>query len=120
MSNDKTVNPLTYKRKDFYVKEVQVNAENLKAVADWCKGTVEVETSKKQKLNVPYIKVHVKDPRNEKQTKAYITDHILLAGSSFKVYTHTAFVNSFDLVPDKDRIVRLDEGQSVQIFSETA
>jgi hypothetical protein len=101
-THKKKIEPLIYKRKPFFVKEIQVTAENLKDVAEWCGGTVEVESFRKQRIQVPFIKVNVKEPRSDKQTKAYITDHILIAGSGFKVYTDSAFKNSFDLAQDEE------------------
>jgi hypothetical protein len=42
-----------------------------------------------------YIKVRVHNPRNEKQTQAYVGDVVVYAGKGFKVYSSTAFQDNF-------------------------
>lgn len=85
-----------YKRKPFYVDEVRVTEENLSDVATWCKG--EVRTTK-GKNPQKYIKVKVLRPLNNKQTTAFVGDHVLFSETGgYKVYTHEAFVKSFDTV----------------------
>lgn len=45
-----------------------------------------------------YIRVHVHRALNERQTKAFIGDWVLYAGTGFKVYSAKAFNNSFEPV----------------------
>lgn len=80
-----------FARKPFYVDAVQVTAENIEQVAAWCSGDVRTEEN-----NSKYIKVRVARPMNERQTKAYIGDWVLYAGTGYKVYTNKAFVANFD------------------------
>ena len=91
-----TVETTRFVRKPFYVDAVQVTAENIDAVAVWCNGDI-VEVSKTNK----HIRVRVLRALNERQTKAYIGDWILYAGTGYKVYTPAAFAKSFDMFPIK-------------------
>lgn len=91
----------TYYRKPFPVQGVQVTLDNMNEVAAWCKG--EVLTTPPRSASAgstgqkTYIKVPVSHPKNVKQTTAFPGDWVLAAGyGSFKVYTNTAFNNTFD------------------------
>lgn len=81
-----------YLRKPFEVEAVQVTAENIDEVAQWCKGEVKEQNGNK------YIKVEVARTLNEKQTMAFIGDWILFAGTGYKVYTAKAFGKHFTKV----------------------
>ena len=80
-----------YNRKPFSVDAVQVTADNIHEVAKWCMGKVETENDGRL-----YIKVKVRRPLTDRQTKAYIGDWVLYAGTGFKVYTDRAFTGSFE------------------------
>lgn len=87
----------TFDRKPFSVEAVQVTRENMKEVAEWCGGSIETKTtptrngSKRER----YVKVPTTKPLNEKQTQAFASDWVLLSERKFKVYTHRAFVHTF-------------------------
>lgn len=83
-----------YGRKDFTVDGVQVTADNMQDVADWCGGSVEEQASKGS--TEKFVKVPVHRPLNEKQTKGFIGDWVLQSPTGFKVYTDRAFENSFE------------------------
>lgn len=85
-------------RKPFFVNAIPVTSENMSDIAEWCKGRVMKTTPKPEDgvRPVPYIKVDVKHAQNEKQTRAFVGDYVLQSGSVFKVYTETAFMNSFE------------------------
>lgn len=87
-----------FSRKPFYVDAVRVTPENMEEVAGWCKGTLVqevVDGTLKQ-----YIKVDVRNPQTENQTRARVGDWVLIAGNSgFKVYTNKAFEMTFVAVP---------------------
>ena len=85
-----------YTRKSFDVDAVQVTAENMSEVADWCNGTI-VENEQGN-----YIKVKIHRPLSERQTRAFAGDWVLFAQNGFKVYTPKAFENGFVLVPSED------------------
>jgi hypothetical protein len=93
-----------YSRKPFHVDAVQVTEENMEEVAAWCAG--KIRTSKKtirdddnkivERLEVQFIKVDVHRPLNERQTKGYVGDWVLLSEAGFKVYTERAFEKAFE------------------------
>lgn len=81
-----------YVRNPFRVEAVRVTSENMQAVADHCGGTLEDGST--DGLG-SYIKVDVVRPVNDRQCRAYVGDWILKAGNGFKVYTNSAFMNTF-------------------------
>lgn len=84
-------------RKPFYVYAVQVAAENMSVVAEWCKG--EICTTEPKGGLKRYIKLELKEAKSERQTRAYIGDWVLKADNgTFKVYTNKAYQKSFDLL----------------------
>lgn len=86
-----------FARKPFYVDAVQVTAENIEDVAKWCMGEVRSSTEKPEGVTEDqYVKVRVHRPLTERQTKAFIGDWVLYAGTGFKVYTPKAFEKSFE------------------------
>ena len=90
-----------YSRKSFIVEAIQVTEENLQEVATWCEGEVQT-TSRPQKgsdekESVDFVKVKVANrARNDRQTRAYPGDWLLLSEVGFKVYTDRAFKNAFE------------------------
>lgn len=87
-----------YVRKPFSVTGVQVTEENFEEVADWCGGDIRTITTMKESRR--YIKVKVRRPVNDRQTKAYVGDWVLLSDDNFKVYSNNSFEKTFDLVED--------------------
>jgi len=93
-----------YVRKPLYVDAVQVTESNFMDIARWCFGEIgnidetpvneatEVEPTKQ------YIHVRVHNPKNSRQTKAFVGDWILYTERGYKVYTTKAFQANFDLV----------------------
>ena len=112
-----TVKIEKFVRKPFFIDAVQVTADNVEAVATWCQGEVRKFKDSKGKVTDEYVKVRVHRPLNERQTKAYVGDWVLYAGSGFKVYTVKAFNSSFEMcgIDEKQKLVELSEGQSVQM-----
>lgn len=86
----------TFRRKPLFVEAVTVTAENMHEVATWCGGRVKTDESEETTQGQKFIKVKVKRPLNDRQTRAYIDDKVLKAGSSFKVYSPKAFEVSFE------------------------
>lgn len=93
------VKPTQYIRKPFFVDAVQVTAENMAEAANWCEGKVIIDTP-------PYIKVRVKRPLAERQTRAFVGDWILSSGNGFKVYTQSSFDKNFEAVAEKTEGMR--------------
>lgn len=79
-------------RKSFEVEAVQVTAENMAEVAKWCQGRV-VKASGDEGQ---HVKVRVLRVFDERQTKAFVGDWVLYAGTGYKVYNAKAFAKSFE------------------------
>lgn len=92
-------------RKPFDVEAVQVTEDNAEEVATWCQGTIV-----RHEEGGDYIKVRVLRVINEKQTRAYIGDWVLYAGTGYKVYTDKAFKKSFVPFTDAEREVKVAVG----------
>jgi hypothetical protein len=91
-----------YERLPFTVLAVQVTPQNIYQVAKWCRGQVRTEGKRKK-----YIQVEVRRALNERQTKAYVGDYVLKAGTGFKIYTPKAFEESFQkVVKDMVKVVK--------------
>jgi len=88
-----TVTTTRYVRKTFYIEAIQVTADNISEVAEWCRGAVKLTDDDKW-----HIKLHVYRPLTLRQTMAFVGDWVLLAGSNFKIYTDKAFTKSFEKV----------------------
>ena len=92
-----TIETQKYSRRPFDVEAVRVTKTNMGDVADWCKGNVVdvpgTETTKAES----FIQVDVHAPANERQSRAFPGDYVLLleGGKSFKVYTTKAFNKNF-------------------------
>lgn len=86
----------TFRRRPLFVEAVTVTAENMAEVAAWCGGKVKTDDSDEPTKGQQYIKVKVKRPLNDRQTRAYVDDKVLKANVSFKVYTPKAFEVSFE------------------------
>ena len=106
------VNTIRYARKPFYVDAVQVTAENMEEVAKWCQGeirTFETAPSELGSRKNNYIKVRVHRPATERQTKAFVGDWVLYAGTGYKVYTPKAFDKDFvqvdQPIPELDQML---------------
>jgi hypothetical protein len=87
-----------YIRKPLYVDAVRVTAANFDDLAQWCDGEVQIEELKESGGTRKYIKVRVHNPKNPRQTKAFVGDWILYTERGYKVYTNKAFRTAFDPV----------------------
>lgn len=91
------VTPTTYRRKTFSVEAIQVTEDNMDAVANWCQGKVLANRGESGEGNARFfVKVPVKRPLNDRQSRAYVGDWVLEARSGFKVYTQRAFDGCFE------------------------
>lgn len=97
-----------FQRKPFIVECVQVTAENMDEVAEWCKGTVtETDPQIAAQLKKPvqkWIQVETQQPMNDRQQQAFVGDWLLYANRGFKIYTPKAFERTFEPV-FKNRVV---------------
>lgn len=103
-------------RKPFEAEAVQVTAENMEQVALWCHGEIIVENADNQSLR-QYIKVETRNPMNEKQTQAHVSNWVLFANGSFMIYTNKAFRKGFEVKEPKATIKETYEGTK-RLFEE--
>lgn len=87
-------------RKPLFVDAVRITGANFDEIAAWCQGEVQQDempdgTGKK------FIRVRVHNPKNPRQTKAFVGDWLLYTERGYKVYTNKAFHASFDEVKPK-------------------
>jgi hypothetical protein len=93
-----------YVRKPLFVDAVQVTEQNFEDIARWCFGEVAnidespVDRSASVQPSKQYIHVRVHNPKNPRQTKAFVGDWILYTERGYKVYTTKAFQANFDQV----------------------
>src|SRR6188472_2903504 len=73
-----------FARKSFDVEAVQVTNENMKEIAEWCKGTVETPHALSVESD-PFINVRVRYPLTPRQSQAFVGDWVLYSGKGFKV-----------------------------------
>lgn len=83
-----------YNRKTFTIEAIRVTDENMVEVAAWCHGTIEVERTDNGVKK--FIRVKVRNPITDKQTKAFAGDWVMKSKHGFKVYVNKAFSNSFE------------------------
>jgi hypothetical protein len=83
-----------YVRKSFDVEAIRVTEENMKEIAEWCKGTVETPHALSVESD-PFINVRVRYPLTPRQTQAFVGEWVLYSGTGFKVYTDSAVKKHF-------------------------
>lgn len=92
-----------YIRKPLYVDAVRITNANFEEIAEWCEGEIQRHVVQgKGATGKKYIRIQVTNPKNPRQTRAYVGDWILYTERGYKVYTNTAFVESFDEVGTVD------------------
>jgi hypothetical protein len=113
-----------FNRKSFTVQGVQVTAENMAEVAEWCGGTVQDVEGREGEQ---YIHVNVLRPINERQEKAFVGDHVLSSKNGFKVYNDPAFrknfedgVGSTEFVSGSVNVFNRPQGVSAEALQELA
>jgi len=92
-----------YIRKPLYVEAVRVSPHNFEDISRWCQGAIEQDEVPGEGTK-RYIKVRVHNPKNPRQTKAFVGDWLLYTERGYKVYTNKAFHGSFDLVPEEETL----------------
>lgn len=85
-----------YIRKPLYVAAVRITNGNFEEIAAWCQGEILQDDVPGQGTGKQYIHVRVHNPKNTRQTKAYVGDWLLYTERGYKVYTNKAFHASFD------------------------
>lgn len=89
-----------YIRKPLYVDAVRITAANFEEIAAWCQGDIQQEEVPGKSTTKKFIRVRVQNPKNPRQTKAFVGDWILYTETGYKVYTVKAFHAAFDKVED--------------------
>lgn len=87
-----------YIKKPLYVDAVKITGANFDTVADWCEGEVQQDEVPGKGTGKKYIRIRVHNPKNSRQTKAFVGDWLLHTERGYKVYTNKAFYASFDEV----------------------
>lgn len=104
-----------YVRKPLYVDAVRITPENFEEICVWCQGTVEQENLENPattyKVNARrFIRVRVHNPKNPRQSQAFVGDWLLYTERGYKVYTNKAFHSAFDrLLQDIDTTVSVQD-----------
>lgn len=104
-----------YVRKPLYVDAVQVTEKNFETIARWCFGSIgnidETPVTKATDVDPPkqYIHVRVHNPKNPRQTKAFVGDWILYTERGYKVYTTKAFQANFLKVTSEESSEGVDD-----------
>jgi hypothetical protein len=85
-----------YARKPLNVQAIQIDADNMEAVAAWCGGKVLSHPPKKEgQAPKKFVRVDVLNPLSKKQTRAYVGDWILKSNQGFKIWSNSAFMKGF-------------------------
>lgn len=85
-----------YIRKPLYVDAVRITSGNFDEIATWCQGEVQQDEVPGKGTGKKFIRVRVHNPKNPRQTKAFVGDWLLYTERGYKVYTNKAFHASFD------------------------
>lgn len=81
-----------YIRKPLIVKAVRVTEQNFDEMVAYCHGEVQTD----ERSDKRFIRVDVNNPKNPRQTKAFVGDWLLWSEKGVKIYTNKAFLASFD------------------------
>jgi len=103
-----TVNPARFTRKTFSVDAMQVTAENIFEIAEWCGGTVKGYDSVFDSPHV-YVEVPVAMKNSFKRDKAFVGDWVTRTERSFKAYRNEAFKIAFEQNTPTDPEIRHEE-----------
>lgn len=101
-----------FTRKPFEVEAVQVTADNMAEVAEWCRGRVVKAKNDEEQ----HVKVRVLRVMDDRQTKAFVGDWVLYANTGYKVYNAKAFAKSFEPVDGviKDKVNQAKKSQDLE------
>lgn len=105
-----------YIRKPLIVKAVRVTEQNFDEMVAYCHGEVQTD----ERSDKRFIRVDVNNPKNPRQTKAFVGDWLLWSEKGVKIYTNKAFLASFDqLDPVSNNEGRIEEKPQVGGSEET-
>lgn len=107
-----------YIKKPLYVDAVRITEDNFWDIVSWCQGEVQEHDAPGD--NKKHIRVRVHNPKNQRQTKAFIGDWLLYTERGYKVYTNKAFHASFDLMEGVEPQSYITQADGVQeVIDET-
>lgn len=91
-----------YTRKPFPVNAVQVSLADIDAIAEWCKGTIELVPTKMlgTETPLPVIKIQGQGDNRGKEFTATLGCYVVEQKGSFRVYKPSQFDASFELMED--------------------
>jgi len=95
------IETVRYIRKPLYVEAVRITAANFDEVAEWAQGEILQDEIPGKGTTKKYIQVSVHNPKNIRQTKAFVGDWLLYTERGYKVYTNKAFHSAFDKVSEQ-------------------
>jgi hypothetical protein len=90
------ITTVQYTRKALFVDAVRITKANFDDIAEWCQGEVKQTETPGKGTGKKYIRIRAHNPKNPRQTKAFVGDWILYTDRGYKVYTNQAFHASFD------------------------
>src|SRR3954453_3913182 len=112
-----SINTTKYIRKPLYVAAVRLTARNFDAISQWCQGEIQQEEQPDKGVIKKFIRVRVHNPKNPRQTKAFIGDWLLYTERGYKVYTNKAFHASFDQVQKPKSVAQAVEEARAEAVS---
>jgi hypothetical protein len=105
-----------YIKKPLIVDAVRVTPKNFNEIVEWCQGEVMSDdvTADSTVVN-QYIKIRVHNPKNPRQTKAFVGDWVLYTERGYKIYTNKAFRASFGPVTEQEDATVVAEDPTTDI-----
>lgn len=91
------IEPQTWFRKPVPVKVLRVDDQNMKEIARWCGGKIQMAGKRGNNPPARYIKVDVVRPISARLSRAFAGDWVVyMEGSGFKVFMDDAFHKAYD------------------------
>lgn len=91
--------PTEYVRKSFTVKAEEVTYANIEAVAKWCKGRLDTETTRViggNEIKLPVIKLQGQGEDRGKELVARLGCFVVYSKGRFRVYNEPQFYRAFE------------------------
>lgn len=82
-----------YLRRPFEVDAIRLSHDNFEEIAKWCNG--DIRGGSKESPGRKHIKIDVRLPLNDRQTKAFPGDWVLKTKTGFKIFRNRAFNEVF-------------------------
>lgn len=92
-----SLSPVKFVRKPTYVHAIQITAENIADITRWSGGDLR---GTEEDSEHRFIKIKAFRPVNDRQSKGFVGDWMVLSGNNFKVYTSKAFDKLYTETPE--------------------